>query len=56
MLANVLNSRIFDNKRKGDVFAGIFPERGSMCHWGVAKFGNVEFESVVGNFAGPFQS
>ena len=41
LLSNVLNSKSFDNKREGDVFAGVFSERGSACHWGVSEFGNV---------------
>ena len=56
ILANVLNSKIFNKKRKGNVLAGLFPERSSACHWGVAEFGKVELESVVGKFSGLFQA
>ena len=41
LLANVLNSKIVNDKREGDIFADMFPERGRTCHWGVAEFGKV---------------
>ena len=31
LLANVLNSKIFDNKHEGDVFTDMFPERECVC-------------------------
>ena len=55
LLANVPNSKIFDDKREGDVISGVFIDRRIACHWGVAEFGKVEFESVVGDFSGLFQ-
>ena len=56
LLANILNSKCFDNKQEGDVIDGVFPERGSSGHWVVAEFGKVELEYVVGNFSGLFQA
>ena len=56
LLTNVLNSKIVNNKREGDVLAGMFPERGSACHWGIAEFGKVDLESVIVNFAGLYQA
>ena len=52
--AKVLNSKIVDDKCEGDIISGKFPKRGSACHWGIAKFGKVYFESVVGDFTSLF--
>ena len=42
LIANILNSKIVNDKQEGDVLADVFPDIGSACHWGVAEFEKVE--------------
>ena len=56
VLADVLDTEIFDHKGEADVFGGMLPKGRGSSDGGVAKLGKVYLEPIVCNAAGIFQA
>ena len=56
VLADVLDTEIFDHKREADVFSGMFPKGRGPSDRGVAKLCQVYLEPIVRDAAGLFQA
>ena len=56
VLADVLDTEIFDHKVEADVFGGMLPQGRVSSDGGVAKLGKVYLEPIVCDTAGLFQA
>ena len=56
VLADVLDTEIFDHKGESDVFSGMFRKGRGPSDRGVAKLCKVYLEPIVRNAAGLFQA